>query len=121
MPHVGDIMWSVVDSAHELPAIVFVGQTHAPSFSGTASYQQWWVVRLTPKGWWVQDQPPAPHIMGCRVWVDEHSRRIAPTKERALELARRRRSTHVRMCEMRLAQARARLEALERLRELPCP
>ena len=114
----GQVLWSVEDGTRWHSS--GCNMDGEPTGSYPVSYARWklWtVVKVTPCGAWVIDAPEGANICSERIWVGTNSKRVAATKERARELAIRRRSYHIKMCRQRLELAERRLERIKDLKE----
>lgn len=72
------------------------------------------VQKVTPKGAWIQLSDRTGNGM-CnfgRTWVSEHTSFVYPTRAAAKQAAISKRSYHVKMCRVRLAEAERRQELL---------
>jgi len=108
------VRWTEGQTAYEVVDRIthyWDGDSDTPTGSVvTVSVVEWRIVRVTPCGAWVECAGP---VRWAR-WASHHSRRFAPSVAGAYDLAVRRRRTHARFAEQRAAEARRRLDRLER-------
>jgi hypothetical protein len=113
----GQVLWSLEDTARTQGGYDLNGEWVSSGFQVVDTrWSVWTVERVTARGAWVQKGRADDTIRGKRMWVGVHTKKVAETKERALDNARSKRAYHVIMCRKRLDTAELRLRALERLK-----
>lgn len=110
----GQVLWSLEDTVRTAGGPDLNGEWVSSGFQIVdIRWCVWTVERVTPRGAWIQAGLAGDTLRGTRMWVGFHTRKVAPTKEKAHDNACSKRAYHVVMCRKRLDTAELRLRALE--------